>query len=153
MPRWTTGFAVVAAGSPPLAYQWLKNGTALAGATTLSLTVTQSCRADAGQYSITVSNSAGSVTSPNATVRVLMPQKLSAPQPQPDGSVMLVCRDYDGGALGSADIPNFELSASADLATWAPVVSSIVLTNGSLAIRDASPANSSPRYYRVMEKP
>jgi uncharacterized protein YjdB len=141
-----------ATGTSP-SYQWFKNDIALPGATGLSLTISPSCRADAGQYWITVSNSAGSVSSPNAAVRVLMPQKVFAPLPQVDGSVVVMSRDYDGAALGSADIDHFEILASADLLNWAPVVGPATLINGSVAIRDTIPAGTPARYYRVVEKP
>jgi len=59
----TATFAVVAGGSGPLAYQWLRNGADIAGATGPVLSLPQASAATAGDYSVRVSNSAGSVTS------------------------------------------------------------------------------------------
>ena len=64
-------FSVVATGTAPLSYQWMKSGTPIAGATSSSYTTPATTTADTGsQFTITVSNSAGSVTSSAATVAV-----------------------------------------------------------------------------------
>lgn len=61
-------FSVQATGSQPLSYQWKKGGTDLLGRTNSSLTLSNLSLADAGDYSVTVTNSAGSVTSNVATL-------------------------------------------------------------------------------------
>ena len=58
-------------GSPPLTYQWLKNGTNLPSATTVSLLLTNVQFSDAGTYSLQVSNTEGSAVSSNAVLSVL----------------------------------------------------------------------------------
>jgi hypothetical protein len=64
-------FAVVAAGTPPLSYQWSSNTVALAGATNTSLTLANVHLSDSGSYySVTVTNLAGSATSSNAVLTV-----------------------------------------------------------------------------------
>ena len=64
-------FAVTATGGAPLSYQWQKNGTAISGATSTSYTTPAETTADNGaQFSVVVSNSAGSVTSSAATLTV-----------------------------------------------------------------------------------
>ncbi|MCX6954467.1 MAG: hypothetical protein NTV51_20125 [Verrucomicrobia bacterium] len=69
--------SVTPAGSAPFAYQWLRNGVALAGATSATLTLDTTLVTDAGAYSVTVSNSAGSVTSPAATLAVTPISRIS----------------------------------------------------------------------------
>lgn len=60
----TATFSVVAAGSAPLAYQWLRDGVEIAGATAASYTTVALTLADDGrQFAVRVSNAAGSVTS------------------------------------------------------------------------------------------
>ena len=72
----TATFNVIASGTSPLGFYWLKNGAALAnggnipGATTATLTLTNTATSDAGNYSVLVSNSVGSVTSSNAVLSV-----------------------------------------------------------------------------------
>lgn len=64
-------FTVTATGSGTLTYQWLFNGTNLPGATSSSLTLVNVQPANAGNYSVRVSNANGSTTSPSATLSVV----------------------------------------------------------------------------------
>ncbi|HVW20222.1 MAG TPA: immunoglobulin domain-containing protein [Opitutaceae bacterium] len=63
-------FSVAATGTAPLSYQWKFNGTAISGATSSSYTIAGVTSANAGSYTVTVSNSAGSATSNAATLTV-----------------------------------------------------------------------------------
>ncbi len=60
-----------ATGAFPLSYQWLFDGTNIAGATNATLTLTDVQLTQAGNYSITVSNTFGVVTSRSAQVTVV----------------------------------------------------------------------------------
>jgi pectate lyase len=62
--------SVVATGTAPLSYQWAKGGAAIAGAMGATLTLAGVSAADAGSYTVTVSNSAGKVTSSAAALTV-----------------------------------------------------------------------------------
>ena len=67
----TASFSVVATGSATLSYQWQKANTAIAGATSASYITAPTAAADSGsQFTVVVSNSAGSVTSSAATLTV-----------------------------------------------------------------------------------
>jgi hypothetical protein len=63
-------FSVAATGTAPLAYQWKKDGVALAGATAATLTLTNAQGADAGSYSVTITSSAGTITSNAVTLTI-----------------------------------------------------------------------------------
>jgi uncharacterized repeat protein (TIGR01451 family) len=73
----TTGsnvtFSVTATGNPTPTYQWSKGGVAISGATGTSLALTNVQTGDAGTYTVTVTNSAGNVTSTAATLTVNSP--------------------------------------------------------------------------------
>jgi hypothetical protein len=56
-------FSVTASGSGTLTYQWNFNGSAIGGATGSSYTVTNAQASNSGQYTVTVTNANGSVTS------------------------------------------------------------------------------------------
>jgi hypothetical protein len=60
----------LAVGDPTLTYRWLSNGTMLPASTNISFSLTNLAAANAGNYSVIVSNASGSVTSRVATVRV-----------------------------------------------------------------------------------
>lgn len=66
-------FSVAAAGSLPLAYQWRLNSRDLAGATSETLRLTNIQPSQVGRYSVTVTNVAGTVTSGEAMLTLLMP--------------------------------------------------------------------------------
>ncbi len=61
---------VGASGLSPLRYTWLFNNSELPGATNSTLTISQATKAQAGLYSVVVTNFAGSITSSPALVRV-----------------------------------------------------------------------------------
>lgn len=63
-------FTVVATGFPAVTYQWRKDGVAIGGATSASYTLSPTVLADAGVYSVVLTNSIGAVTSANATLTV-----------------------------------------------------------------------------------
>lgn len=66
-----------ASGSPSPAYQWLKDGSPLSGATAGTLSIAAAALADAGTYVLTASNSVGTATSAPAVLSVNQP--LTAP--------------------------------------------------------------------------
>src|SRR5205814_5522452 len=67
----TATFTVTATGTAPLSYQWQKNGTVIGGATAASYTTPATTASDNGdQFTVVVSNAAGSVTSRAAALTV-----------------------------------------------------------------------------------
>ena len=81
-------FSVAATGTAPLGYFWRFNGAYLSGATASTYTRLNAQPADAGTYSVVVSNSAGNLTSSNATLTVSQaPVPPSISQPPADLAV------------------------------------------------------------------
>jgi len=76
-------FAVTVEGTPPYSFQWLKDNTPIDGATSADLHLASAGLGAAGDYAVRVTNAAGSVTSPAATLVVsadpLPPRVLVAP--------------------------------------------------------------------------
>ena len=72
---------VTASGSPPLAYQWYKDGVALPTKTESTLAFSQFRETDAGDYRVVVTNPGGSVTSVVASVTAILPVVITT-QPQ-----------------------------------------------------------------------
>ena len=63
-------FSAAAFGQPTPTYQWRKNGANISGATNVTLNFPSTTLADNGTYSVIVSNSAGALTSSNATLTI-----------------------------------------------------------------------------------
>jgi alpha-tubulin suppressor-like RCC1 family protein len=121
---------VVAAGTSPLAYQWSKNGAAITGATSASLTFSSLSASDAGSYAVVVSNALGSVGSSAASLAVVTPPTITI---QPANQTVIAGASLtlsvtatgagpltyqwskNGTAISGATSPSFSLSSSAAL--------------------------------------
>ncbi|MCX6954766.1 MAG: immunoglobulin domain-containing protein [Verrucomicrobia bacterium] len=69
----TLSLSVSPTGSPPIAFQWRRNGTAIAGATDGFFSIGSLVPADSGSYSVVATNPAGSVISTTAVITVSPP--------------------------------------------------------------------------------
>ena len=67
----TATFTVAAGGTAPLSYQWYFSGSLIGNATGTSLAMTNVHTAQQGNYTVVVTNSAGSVTSAPAALTVV----------------------------------------------------------------------------------
>ncbi len=70
VPAGNSATFTVAANGGGLGYQWLFNGTTIAGATSASYSIGVVAAGNAGSYSVRITNSAGTVTSNAATLAV-----------------------------------------------------------------------------------
>ena len=144
-------FSVVATGTPAPSYQWRKDGAAIGGATGSSYTVANAQPADAGSYSVLVSNSAGEVTSADAVLTVnVAPTITTQPQNQNvnqsgDAFFSVVATGTpapsyqwrkDGAAIGGATGSSYTVANAqpADEGSYSVVVSNIA---GTLPSADA----------------
>ncbi len=93
-------FSVTASGIPVPLYQWRLNGTNLAGANRSTFTHTNSQYADAGNYSVVVSNLAGSITSSNAllTIQPATRAEFQSFALRPDNSLQFLLAGDPGAA-------------------------------------------------------
>ena len=66
-------FSATAEGTPPLTWQWLKNGVAIAGATNASYTIASAATTDSGTYRAKATNSAGNADSNALVINVVVP--------------------------------------------------------------------------------
>lgn len=139
-------FGVTALGTYPFTFQWMKNGTPITGATSQTYEVPATQPADAGSYSVTVTNAAGSATSPAATLTVLPPVApsfsgawmsqesvtvgenltLSTPYPDSNGAVGPYTYQWfkDGAAISGATDSYYTISTTqvSDAGTYAVTV-------------------------------
>jgi alpha-tubulin suppressor-like RCC1 family protein len=140
-------------GSPPLAYQWQKDGTAIINATSSALLFSYLTRSNSGVFSVIASNAFGSATSSNAVLRVLMPQTLRPPSPGSDGTIQLLFGDNDGGQLSAADAMGFTVLATTNLVDWDLLTNTLTPINGLLLLQDPAATNFPQRFYRILEQP
>lgn len=142
---------VTASGIPPIGYQWHKNGTNAIGATQSTLTLPNVTRLDAGLYSVVVTNGGSSLNSATAELRVLVPERLTAPTILPGGRLQLSFTDADGGALITTnDLNTFQVQGSTNMVDWTVLTNSLSITNGNVLFQDVY-TNAPSRFYRVLE--
>jgi hypothetical protein len=96
-------FTVVAGGNPAPAYQWRLNGTNLSYGLGASLTITNCQAANAGNYSVVLTNFSGGVTSAPAALTVNFPPGISA-QPSPVSVVVSNSATFSVTASGTATL-------------------------------------------------
>jgi hypothetical protein len=88
--------SVTATGAPPLSFQWLVNGTPRSTATNSVLTLLNVQTNDTGDYSVVVTNAAGSTNSQTARLTVLEP---------PPGTPVVTLLSPTNGEEFSAGVP------------------------------------------------
>jgi hypothetical protein len=73
----SASFGVSVSGTPPFHYQWRFNGSNLLSATNAAYVIQAVGATNTGNYSVVVTNLAGSVTSSNAVLTVIVPPTLA----------------------------------------------------------------------------
>ena len=137
-------FSVTASGTPTPGYQWQFNGSPISGATSSIYIRSNAQFADAGNYSVLVTNIAGSPGSSNAalTVLPLAPMWFQAITPLPDGRMTLVVTGEPGYA--------YSVDYSTNLAMWQQITN-LMNTNGTSSFTDHSATNSDAGFYRARQ--
>lgn len=135
-------FTASVSGTAPFLYQWRFNGADLPGATNSTYTIPAVAQSDAGNYSVEVSNSSGSVTSENAALSVIVPPSLG----------LQLLAGYPvlrlNGMLGS----NFSVQYVSDLAgtNWLNLRSISNLSVSPYQFLDIEGSTPPARYYRAV---
>ena len=134
-------------GTPPLTYQWQRDGTNLPGALSAALSFTNVRTADSATYQLFVSNAFGSVTSAVARLTVREPLLVQ---------VLLGGPAVSNGAfrfqVTGPIRTNYVIWRSSDLRTWMPVSTNWVL-DGLLQFSDPIAAGAGPWLYRATVAP
>lgn len=135
-------FNVTATGTAPLAYQWRYFGTNLPAAISSSFTQTNVQVADSGDYSVVVTNVAGSVTSSVATLVVVapVPGEFGLIERLPDGSLQL---RWEGHPVFT-----YTLETSTNLWFWT-TLAEVVSSNTMFEFTDLAGTNGPLRFYRL----
>ncbi len=132
----------------PLSYQWLKNGTVLTDATNSTLTITNVQRSDVANYSVVVTNLAGSVTSSVAALTVTgLSTAFIGEVPGTNGSFV----------LNFAGLPDtdYRLEVATNLSppvTWLPIATNMTDSEGLWQFTDFQTTNGTVRFYRSVQQ-
>jgi hypothetical protein len=96
----TANFSASASGTPAPGYQWQFNGVPISGATSSSYSIPNVQLANAGNYTVVASSSAGSVTSSVAVLTVWVLPSITA-QPQSTTNIVGTTANFSAGASGT----------------------------------------------------
>jgi len=135
-------FTVTAAGSPALGYQWLFDSVPIGGATASSYTRFNVQTNDVGNYSVLVTNIAGSLASSNAMLSLIPPQpsQFQLVSLLQDGSLKLVFTGEPGAA--------YTIEVSTNLADWG-ALTNLVNTSGTAEFNAGQTAAYPQRFFRA----
>jgi hypothetical protein len=136
-------FTANANGFNPLNYQWRFNGTNIAAATSSSLNLTNVQTANTGNYSVVITNIAGSIISTNAilTVNPPLPTTFQSIKRLTDGRIQLVISG-DPGSINT-------LEFSTNLFDW-QILSNITLPGIPVTFTNSPVTNSTKGFYRTL---
>jgi hypothetical protein len=135
----------VASGTAPLGYQWSFNSATLSGATSTTLTLTNAQATDTGNYTVVVTNVAGSVTSAVATLTVT---NSAPPAPPSLGAAGMTTNGFTFQLSVSVG-QTYVILVTTNLQDWTPISTNVALT-GNVVITDPAATNCIMRFYRAM---
>lgn len=137
-------FLVSAGGTEPLGFQWRFNGTNILGATEDQFTRFNAQTNHSGNYSVVVTNIAGSVVSSNALLTVTLP-----PPPEFQSISLLPDQRAQLSLLGVTNLP-FTLEASSNFANWFEITSGVAPELPAVLVDDSA-SNAPVRFYRARQ--
>jgi len=139
----TANFNVAADGTAPLSYQWQWNGTNLDDATNAILTLDNVTLDQAGNYSVIVTNLAGSITSSNAVLSVYA-----------TAAATLGAYSFSsdtGFQFQVVGVPgyNYDVQASTNLMDWVPLITN----TAPFIFTDTDTGDFPQQFYRAIYAP
>jgi hypothetical protein len=142
----TATFTVTATSCSSVGYQWMFGTNALSSENAATLTITNVQTSHAGDYTVVLTNAAGSITSGVATLTVQLPASptLSA------RPILLPNGHFHVGFTGTPNVPYTVKSATNILGSWETLTN--ITSDGSGLIQvDAIPtAAPAQRFYRIV---
>lgn len=135
-------FKVSATGSGTLKYQWKRNGVNITGGTKATLSLSNCQDKNAGNYTVTVSNTKGSVTStPAALIVSTTPAALLASAGRTNNQFA-----FDVVGVSGA---KYIVQCSTDMVNWTPVSTN----TAPFSFTDASTEAVPGKFFRTVYKP
>lgn len=147
-------FTVSASGTPPLSYQWRRDGINLPGQTSDSLTV-EVQPANIGNYSVVVSNTYGVAFSASASLGSRL--RFLPLSPPVAGILPLIIGSSDNYPLSAERAARIRVYATTNIAlpftSWDLTSNPLVLSNGYLRVNGVGTTNPPTRFFRALETP
>ena len=135
-----------------VSYQWSFAGTSIPGETAPTLWINNARRTNNGLYTIAITGPGGTVTT-NASLHMIVPQRVQTVQRLADGSIRLLFGDDDAGL--PTDLARLEMHSTTNLRapiTWTTNVNSMLFTNGFVQFEDMQASGEARKFYRVIER-
>ena len=147
----TASFSVVATNFvPPVGFQWFRNGLPLVGATHSALSLINLVAADAGGYSVVVSDASGGQLTSRSAALTVQPAGVGISLAQEAGATLYVGMIIEGVVQR---IYGIQATTNLNNAQGWFGVTNLTLTTPTMLWRDSQPANQPQRYYRVVPGP
>ena len=137
--------SVIANGTTPLNYQWRKGQSDILGANGSTYTIGNAQLSDAGNYSVIVRNSAGTVESNSAELQVV---RVATERPKFEGLTWRRTAGLTASLLGQTQAV-YRVQWSSDLTAWFPL-SNFVARTSSTHIVDPDSKTAGRRWYRAV---
>jgi len=141
----TATFAVTATSCGTISYQWMFGTNTLIGESNSSLILTNAQLDRAGDYTVVLANSAGSITSAVATLTVQLPAApvLSAKP------VILANGHFSAVFTGTRNVPYTVKYADVVTGPWLTLTNIMSDADGLIRIEDFSAPRPTMRFYRI----
>jgi hypothetical protein len=134
----------VGAAGDSVGFQWRRNGADIPGATGSSLQLANLGLDDTANFSVAITNAAGTATSGDVLLTVR-----DAPGPPLIGAVTRLPGRRVRVEITADTSATYTLETSANLADWTPLTN-FVFQSGVVELADPDPAGLPQRFYRVM---
>lgn len=143
-------FSVSAVGPAGMTFQWMKDGSPIAGATSTNFTIASAFSTDAGSYSVAISSPCGSATSKSATLGFV-----------PDGALLTSCAMQSDGSFllnfRTGCAANYTVQSTQDFINWTTLPVTVPGNGATAQYIDPAPTalvsippTQNYRFYRVI---
>ena len=151
-------FGGAAKGTADLAYQWMFNGTPIAGATSPTLSLSSVLTNQAGIYQLQVTNLLGTAFSVAASLTVdgfgggsggVSPQTIAIPVVS-GGQITIQFATRNGSAAVAGGQTGIQVQGSTDLQTWTNIATAVTVVNNLFQVSLTDPGSLAMRFYRII---
>jgi len=141
----TATFTVTATSCGSIGYQWMFGTNLLSGENAATLTITNVQTSHAGDYTVALTNAAGSITSAVATLTVLLPTA-----PTLSAGPMLSNGHFYAGFTGTPNVPYTVKYADDVIGPWQTLTNLTSDGNGLIEVDDILADAPAMRFYRIV---